>query len=266
MPVLPGAEPFTHDGGDVGVLLCHGFTGTPQSLRPWALRLAAEGHAVRVPLLPGHGTTWRDLNATRWADWYAAVTSAFDELRGRCRIVVVGGLSMGGAMAARLAAERGPQVAGLVVVNPAFVSDDARLRALPLMQHLVASFPGISSDIAKPGARELAYDRTPLKALRSFTATWDATIRVLPRVTQPLLLLRSRVDHVVPARSSAVLLSSVSSRDVTEVVLERSLHVATLDHDADQIETQTVAFIRRLVGVLPAARSVTLPAADPVTG
>ena len=39
--LLPGAEPFEHAGGPVGVLLCHGFTGSPQTLRSWAEYVAA---------------------------------------------------------------------------------------------------------------------------------------------------------------------------------------------------------------------------------
>src|ERR671924_252669 len=53
--VLPGAEPFDHAGGPVGVLLCHGFTGSPQTLRGWAEYLAAQGLTVSLPRLPGHG-------------------------------------------------------------------------------------------------------------------------------------------------------------------------------------------------------------------
>ena len=246
MSVMPGAEPFAHDGSDVGVLLCHGFSGTPQSLRPWARRLADEGLSVRLPLLPGHGTAWQDLNLTRWEDWYAAASAGLDELGARCRSVVVGGLSMGGAIAARLGAERGPDVAGLVLVNPAFVSDDPKLKALPVIKHLVGSVAGIAGDIAKPGSVELAYDRTPLRALHSLVQSWEATVHRLPQVTQPLLLMHSRVDHVVPPRSSALLLSRVSSRDVTEVVLENSFHVATLDNDADLIEKTSLEFVARV--------------------
>lgn len=246
MSVMPGAEPFAHDGSDVGVLLCHGFSGTPQSLRPWARRLADEGLSVRLPLLPGHGTAWQDLNLTRWEDWYAAASAALDELGARCRSVVVGGLSMGGAIAARLGAERGPDVAGLVLVNPAFVSDDPKLKALAVIKHLVGSVAGIAGDIAKPGSVELAYDRTPLRALHSLVQSWDATVHRLPQITQPLLLMHSRVDHVVPPRSSAMLLSRVSSRDVTEVVLENSFHVATLDNDADLIDKTSLEFVARV--------------------
>jgi esterase/lipase len=70
VPLLPGAEPFAADGGSIGVLLSHGFTGSPQSLRPWAEHLAAAGYAVRLPRLPGHGTTWQEMNTTRWTDWH----------------------------------------------------------------------------------------------------------------------------------------------------------------------------------------------------
>jgi carboxylesterase len=251
VPLLPGAEPYASDGGDVGVLLCHGFTGCPQSLRPWAEHHAAAGLTVRLPRLPGHGTTWRELDVTRWDDWYACVDTALHELSGRCRAVVVAGLSMGGALALRLAEEHGPAVSGVVLVNAAVRLDDWRLAALPVLRRLRPSIPGIASDIAKPGVREVAYDRTPLGALASMLSGYQDVVRDLPEVSQPLLVLRSAVDHVVPASSTALVLQRVSSTDVTERVLERSFHVATLDHDADLIAEESLAFVER-VTALPA--------------
>jgi len=103
--ILPGAEPFNHDGSDVAVLLCHGFTSTAKSMRPWGEYLAERGFTVRVPLLPGHGTTWQEMNQTRWEDWYACVDKEFRELHQTCERVVVGGLSMGGTLALKLAQE-----------------------------------------------------------------------------------------------------------------------------------------------------------------
>ncbi len=142
MPVLSGAEPFSHDGGDIGVLLSHGFTGSPQSMRPWAEHLAGEGFTVRLPRLPGHGTSWQELNRTRFEDWYAVVDAALTELTERCSKVVVGGLSMGGTLVTRLAEQRGADVAGLMLVNPAFRSEDRRLVALPLIKAPRAVGPG----------------------------------------------------------------------------------------------------------------------------
>ncbi|MEU5309698.1 alpha/beta fold hydrolase [Streptomyces sp. NPDC021562] len=246
MPVLPGAEPYRHAGGEVGVLLCHGFTGSPQSLRPWAEHHAAHGLTVSLPLLPGHGTRWEDMQVTGWQDWYAEVDRELRLLRERCSRVFVAGLSMGGTLALRLAARNGTGVDGVVIVNPANKVHGLSAYALPVARHLVRTTRGIASDIAKPGAAEVGYDRVPLHcahSLRNFFRTVDGE---LPRVTQPLLLLRSTRDHVVPAVDSARILSRVSSADVTEVVLEQSYHVATLDHDADRIFEESLTFIGRL--------------------
>jgi carboxylesterase len=230
------------------VVLSHGFTGSPVSMRPWAEHLAAAGYTVRLPRLPGHGTTWQELNRTRWQDWYAAVDAAFRELHERCERVFVGGLSMGGTLVTRLAQEHGPRVAGLVLVNPVYKVDDLRLRALPVLQALVPSVAAIGNDIKRPGQDEGAYDRTPLKALYSQTQLWADVVRDLPEVTQPVLLIHSAQDHVVPVSSSELLLSRLSSSDVTEIVLHESYHVATLDNDAPRIFEESVAFIERLSG------------------
>ena len=246
MAILTGAEPFNHDGSDVGVLLCHGFTGTPQSMRPWGEYLVERGYTVRVHLLPGHGTTWQEMNGTSWQDWYSCVDTAFRELHERCERVVVGGLSIGGALSLQLAQEHGPRISGLVLVNPAVKFDDPRTRLVPVLKHLMGSVEGVGNDIKKPGVTELAYTRTPLKAAHSQLVGWQSVIRDLPEVTQPVLLLRSPQDHVVPASSSALILSRISSRDRTEILLEDSYHVATLDNDAQRIFDESAKFIERI--------------------
>lgn len=246
MAVLPGAEPFRHEGGEVGVLLCHGFTGSPQSLRPWADRLAAQGLTVSLPLLPGHGTRWEDMNLTGWPDWYAEVDRELRALGERCSRVFVAGLSMGGALALRLAAKHGDAISGVMVVNPANKVHGLAAHALPVVRHLVPSTKGIASDIALPDATELGYDRVPLHAAYSLRAFLRMVDGELPQVTQPLLLLRSPQDHVVPPADAARVLGRVSSTDVTEILLEQSYHVATLDHDADRIFAESLAFIGRL--------------------
>ena len=246
MPVLPGAEPYRHEGGEVGVLLCHGFTGSPQSLRPWAEYLAEHGLTVSLPLLPGHGTRWEDMQLTGWQDWYAEVDRELRSLRERCSDVFVAGLSMGATLALRLAAKHGEAVGGVVVVNPANRMHGFSPYALPVARHLVRTSKGIASDIAKEGSAELGYDRVPLHAAHSLRNFFRLVDGELPQVTQPLLVLRSPQDHVVPPADSARILGRVSSRDVTEILLEQSYHVATLDHDADRIFEESLAFICRL--------------------
>ena len=247
MPIRPGAEAWSFDGDDrIGVLLLHGFTGSPASMRPWGERLAERGWTVRVPRLPGHGTRWQDMNITRWQDWYSEANRNLRELTARCERVFVCGLSMGGALTLRLAEEHGEDIAGIVLVNAAVHTERRDRHLLPIVKHLVGSFPGISNDIAKPGVDEVAYDRTPLKAAHSMMEMWGVVKQDIALVRQPVLLFRSAQDNVVEASNAEWILTHVGSMDTEEVVLENSYHVATLDHDAPVIVDGSVAFIERL--------------------
>lgn len=242
--------PLSHDGGDVGVLLCHGFTGSPISLRPWAQNLIDAGYTVRLPLLPGHGTSWQDANLTTFDDWFTAAQVDLAELMGRCRSVVVAGLSMGGTLTLRLAQTHPEAIAGIVLVNPAVLTLRRAAALLPVLKYLVPGLKGLPQDIKKPGVRELGYPKTPLKAFDSLRRAWVTVRRDLPKVAMPVLLLHSVVDHVVEPINSDVIRAEISSKDVTEVALENSFHVATLDYDAELIFAQTRAFIERVTGGL----------------
>jgi carboxylesterase len=246
---MPGAEPFAFPGGTgpegrTGVLLVHGFTGTPMSMRPWGEHLAAEGFAVRCPLLPGHGTRWQDCNASTEDQWVAAVTEAFDTLAADVDRVVVAGLSMGGTLATRLAELRPDDVAGLVLVNPSLLTQRLDAKLLPLLARLTPSWAPIASDIKKPGITELAYPKLPTRAMMGLRRLWAVTRTELGRVTAPVLIYRSVVDHIVEPVSTEVLKAGIASTDVTEVLLEDSYHVATLDNDAPTIFAGSADWIR----------------------
>jgi carboxylesterase len=252
VPVAPHAEPFyaTADpenaGRRVGVLLSHGFTGSPASMVGWGKHLAERGFGVSVPRLPGHGTSWREMNRTGWQDWYGELERAFEKLRTDLDQVVVGGLSMGGGLVLKLAADKGRDVAGVMLVNAAVASSNKRLLVLPLLKRVLPSMPGVGNDIKRPGQDEHGYDRVPLKALAEMVAGWKAVREDLARVTQPIIHFRSAEDHVVDPSSSRIIASKVSSREVQERILENSYHVATLDNDAPVIFEESVEFIRRV--------------------
>jgi len=244
MPLMPGAEPFTHSGGSTGVLLCHGFTGTPASLRPWADYLAEAGLSVSLPRLPGHGTTWQDMNHTRWEDWYAEVDRAYEELRGHATEIFVMGLSMGGCLALRMAELRGDGVAGLVLVNPSLAADTKLFLLAPALKFVLPSLPGIGSDIKKQGAHELSYDRVPVRAAATLPQLWKLTQRQLGEVTQPVLVYLSTTDHVVGPASMRVLRGALPGGQLTVRECADSYHVATLDNDAEKIFTGSLEFVR----------------------
>jgi carboxylesterase len=249
MPVMPGAEAFAHQGSPTGVLLCHGFTGSPQSLRPWAEYLAAAGLSVSLPRLPGHGTTWQEMARTRWEDWYAEVDRAFDELQASCDEMFVMGLSMGGCLALRLAELRGDAIRGLVLVNPSITADTKLFMLAPVLKLVVPSLKGIASDVKKPGAAEVGYDRVPVKAAATLPGLWRITQQHLTELTQPVLAFRSATDHVVGPASMKLLQAALPPAQLDVRELADSYHVATLDHDAEVIFSGSLEFIRLHSGI-----------------
>jgi carboxylesterase len=237
-----GAEPFSADGGPVGVLVLHGFTGSVQTVRGWAEHLAGAGLTVRAPLLAGHGATWQELSRTGWADWYSSAELAFAELRKRCEKVFVTGISMGGCLALRLAETQGPAVSGLVVVNPSLAGDNPLIPFAPALKYVIKAIPSIGGDIKKEGAQETAVKRTPLASVATLPQMWRTTVAELAAVTQPLIVYRSTEDHVVGPKSMKALMAALPGAEVRP--LGNSYHVATLDNDAPEIFDGTLAFVR----------------------
>ena len=247
---LPGAEPWSTGPrrAGVGVLLCHGFTGSPQSMRPWGEYLAERhpDYAIELPLLPGHGRPWRELQRTTWQQWYGTLEASLLELAGRCEQVFAAGLSMGGGLALRLAEEHPDLVAGLVLVNPSVTRNKPTEALLPVISRCVGSIPAIGSDIKKSGVTETGTDRTPLRAAESLRRFWRVVAADLPKVTAPVLVLHSAVDHVVHPRNTRLVLERVGSAEKREIVLQESYHVATLDNDAPRIFAESAEFVARV--------------------
>jgi carboxylesterase len=243
--IMAGAEPMSVEGGPVGVLVLHGFTGNPQSIRPLADAFAAAGYGVEMPLLSGHGTRVEDMLDTTWIDWSSDAEAAYQRLADRSEQVVVAGLSMGGSLTCWLAT-RHPELAGIICVNPA---TQAAAEVRVFVESLIADgqevMDGLGSDVADPASPESAYPQTPLRPLRSL---FEAATEIQPdlgRIACPLLLFTSPEDHVVPPADSDYLASQVSG-PVERVSCDRSYHVATIDYDRDLIIERSLEFVAKV--------------------
>jgi len=243
LKVLEGAEEFTLGSGRTGALLIHGFTGSPQSMRPLGEHLAATGLSVVGIRLPGHGTTWEDLNIRRASDWRLAVDEAMDKMKAAHDEVFVVGLSFGGTLSLDLAERRPGDVAGLVTLGGMVHNNDPRRFFAPAIRFLAKSLPGVGNDICDPDARELCYDRLPTSAAYA-VLTFTKQVRAnLNKVTSPILVMHGRNDHTVHPGNATMIQEGVSSKDKELVWAERSYHVITLDYDRDEVWSRTSRFI-----------------------
>ncbi len=249
--IIPGAEPFRFDAGPVGALLQHGFSGCPASMRPMGRWLADRGISTVGPRLPGHGTTWEDLEGTTWQDWEREAEAALADLARRCTSVIAVGLSMGGAMVLHLAAKHPDKLKGVVAVNP-----DVRrpeLGLAPLIRLFTRTTKGVGNDIKKPGQDEIVYDRVPLKAAAQLGRFYRKVQKELPAMRLPLLVFCSPDDHVAKPSNSRYVIQQVGSVQKDLVTLANSYHVATLDYDAELIFERTLQFANPAVQRSPTA-------------
>lgn len=251
--VKPGCEPFAAEGSGknahIGVVLIHGFTGSPDSTVPWAKYLNGLGYRVNAIRLPGHGTTWEDANTKKLADLRQAANDALNEMSEHCDKVFLCGVSFGGALSMQLAGDHPKEVAGVCLVNPWLRSDGVaswQRHLAPLQRflpRLTKSLPGVASDIADPTKSEKGYERLPVVLLAdALNRTFSDLRTALPNVTAPVQLLLSDTDHVLGANNADLIRKQVTS-PVDEVALTRSYHVATLDYDAELIFESSARFI-----------------------
>jgi len=246
--VISGCEPISHVAGSgTGVIVIHGFTGSPFSVRGVADALIAAGFDVEAPRLPGHGTSIEDMLTTGWPEWTAEVAATLQQLTPRVERVVAVGQSMGATLAL-WAALRNPDIVGVVCINP--LTRPRSPEELELIDDLLADglevAPGEGSDIADPDSYDISYSGTPLAPIRSLVVDGVAPMTdQFGALTMPLRLFTSRQDHVVdPADSDH--LAETWGGPVERTWLENSFHVATRDLDHELVESGVVEFVKGL--------------------
>lgn len=246
MAIMVGAGAYWFEGNDVGCLLVHGFTGTPQNVRPLADYLARRGLAVSAPRMPGHGTTVADLDTTGPEDWLAAAEKALADLRERCSTVFVAGISMGGTITLELA-RRHADLAGIIVmaapVQPLealepLIADPDRPLTVPAPWATVGV---LTEDIGVGG---ICYLEMPLGALERGIGLVTRVREGLADITVPTLLIYGDTDLIVDKANGPFVLEGIKTTDKRLLALADSSHEVTLDVDRERVMVEVYDFIR----------------------
>jgi carboxylesterase len=228
---------------EVGILLVHGFTGSPASMRPWAEYLNQRGYTVKVPLLPGHGTTPHDLNLVKWQEWPAKVESDLQGLLRTCRKVFICGLSMGGGTTLYIASRYSKDLAGIILVNPMIHVKFVPHQLAWAISRFQKMRDSVGDDIKRPGITEYGYDALPAVGVYELLKMLHYTRKRLHDVTAPMLLFHSVDDHTLPVTNTEIVMKGVGSRQKQRIELVNSYHVATLDYDQEVIFENSRLFI-----------------------
>jgi carboxylesterase len=230
----------------VGVLLVHGFTGSPASMRPWGEFLHSKGYTVRVPLLPGHGTRPEDLNKVKWQEWPAKVEFELSELRKSCDVIFLVGLSMGGGTVLNVAASHNEILAGVILVNPMIHVKGVPVELAFFLSRLQKMRTSVGDDIKRPGITEWGYDALPTRGVYQLLKMLRITRRNLKNITVPVQLFHSVEDHTLPVTNTEIIFDEIGSLNKSRIELVNSYHVATMDYDQELIFQNSLTFIESL--------------------
>jgi carboxylesterase len=245
--IIRGAEPFYFPGNTRGVLLVHGFSGSPGEVRELGEKLhIEENYTVKGILLPGHGTNPHDLEHITWQDWYKAVENGVLELMNVCSDITVVGMSMGALLTLLVGTnpEANLAINRIVTISAPVYLYDWRVHFLWLANRLNWALYKRKRKIAAPERYNVAYNCMPLKGVKE---TWDlinyCKTVVLPRVKVPCLILQSKTEHTVRPISAEYIYKHIGSKE-KRIVWFHCKHVMTLYEQRAKVYAEIKKFIK----------------------
>lgn len=233
---VPEAQPFFFRGGEHGVLLIHGFTGSAGHMRLLGEHLRDAGFTVCGINLPGHAQSVEAMDKTGWTDWLEAAKQALVELRKECRYVSVSGLSMGGVISLLLAEQM-----ELTAVAPISAPMAVQNKMMPFAKLAAPFMPKISwgSDPERAGMLDvrydLGYDGFPTHCAADLSKLIKMARRDLSAIVCPVLAVQSHGDETIAAGSADVIMQGVSSKVKRTLWLDKVPHVCTISCEHQRI-------------------------------
>lgn len=246
-------RPYYLPGGEVGILMLHGFTGTPQCMRYPAKILNQAGFSVLVPVLEGHGTHYKEMEKSTWKDWYQSAERAFQELKSHCRQVMVVGLSMGGLLASHLAYQHPKSIHAIALLATPFFLDSFLIKKVfpsiwktPL-RWIYRYQPKLTYSIFEPHAKRRygAYRKIPVASVANLLKLQKKVRQELKNISQPALLIHAEKDQTVPYANMDFARIALASQNVKTVTLKKSNHIITVDYEKDVVAKALVKFFKK---------------------
>ncbi|HXW77520.1 MAG TPA: alpha/beta fold hydrolase [Candidatus Eremiobacteraceae bacterium] len=238
---LPGGEPFEFGSGGAGVLVLHGFTGSPFEVRALGEALHREGFSVFGPALAGHATDESHLESTTADDYFAEIERAYADARKRCERLYAVGLSMGGTLALHLAAVH--HLPGVVTVSTPVFLYPMVAASVPVLHQWM---PGLRTpaNFAAWQGNVVGYKSASIASVNEIVRVFDRVRTGLHRVRSPLLVLHSTRDLTVPVASAHEIHEKAASEVKRMELIDAGSHLMTVEPNLSLIRSQIVDFLK----------------------
>jgi len=234
------------NSSEKGVVLLHGFTGTPSEMKFLGQRIFERGFSISIPRYPGHGTKLEEMVRSSARDWYVSAREAYIELKDYCSEVFIVGLSMGGILGIKLAREFPVKKLALLSV-PAFIKEKS-IYLTPIIgifkKILWRTDPTKGVRCEEARSHHVCYNTgIPIRQSWQLLRMLKGAMWHLGEVRSDVLLIQSRNDSVIPQHSIDYLFKRLGSEKKEKVLLERSDHTITIDFEKEQVADTIITFL-----------------------
>ena len=262
--VKPERRAYTLEAGPVGILMLHGFLGSPISSRPLAEYLAERGITVHCPLLPGHGDLPNKLYKVPRQAWIDEAKKGYEFVNQRCDEVFLMGHSMGTVLCAQLASQH-HDIQGLVMLAPAYDVPDKRLLVMSVLRYVMPWFyplklkslhrlvterlldldPTLDLDDPAVQAKLPEMTKVPTSSIDEMRKILEMGKKLWPRMDRPAIILQGDDDVAVPLENTRELYDVLPGEDKELRIFEGAGHelMRPFDPAHEQVWPAVYAFI-----------------------
>lgn len=252
MEIMKGGEPFLFESGDIGCLLVHGFAGSPMEMKYLGEYLASKGITTHGVRLAGHATSPRDLERTKWDQWYVSVVEGYGKLKKiGMKKIFIAGLSLGGLLTLYFA-ENNKDVDGIITMSSPAAMDEMQFKLMPVVDFFVdnVNLKALRLEKKEFDLPHIQYDTLPMPAIRELIKFSMIVEKNLSKVTAPILVVHSQKDKTIPFHEAIEIATKVNSKIRFLYILRESDHVVTLDKERDELYKVIEFFIKQDYSIL----------------
>jgi carboxylesterase len=237
------AKEFFYAGSKTGILLIHGFTGSPSEMRYLGDYLKDKGYTVKGVLLKGHGTTFQDMRKTNYRDWIKSAEQGYLKLAAECDEVFVVGFSMGGALTLHLAQKY--DIKGIVSLATPIKILNRQYLIATMAKYLKFAVSKQQKTVMKKDPFIIGYNKTPIKCMLSLLQLINIVKADLHNIEKPILIMQSYGDGTVHPSSANFIYKRIASTDKSIIFLHNSGHIITCDSEKEQVFEEVHSFISK---------------------
>jgi len=245
-------EFFFQGNNNEAIILVHGWSSTPYTIRKLGEYLNKKGYTVIGPRLTGHGTKPEDLDGVIWQDWLNDLGRVYKKTAQHYDKIFIAGTSLGGNLAILLA-ERHSKIRGLILLATPYKTKSKiktiiliKLIKLLRIKYLNKYYPAKVKTLGTAITPMVSYQRYPVNSVEESMKCVSASRKIMQSIEQPCFILQSKEDHMINSDSAEKIYNKISSKVKKKKYLKNTYHSFISDVNSQYVFKDIYNFMEKI--------------------